>query len=102
MKHFFYRLNSPRPSFPADITPSEIALMRSHVAYWSSQMAEGRVLAFGPVDDPRGSYGIGIIQLQDDVDPQMLGDNDPAIEAHVGFSFEIHSMPRLVLPPQRT
>ena len=26
MKHFFFRLNTPRPSFPADITAAEIGV----------------------------------------------------------------------------
>jgi uncharacterized protein YciI len=100
MKHFFFRLNTPRPSFPADITAAEIALMQKHVDYWSTLMAQGKVVAFGPVADPRGSYGIGIVQLEDDVEPRTLGDDDPVIQADAGFTFEVHPMPRLLLPPQ--
>ncbi len=101
MKYFLYRLNSPRPSFPADMTSAEAALMQKHVGYWSNLMAQGKVLAFGPVADPRGSYGIGIIQLEENVEPRTLGDNDPVIQAGAGFTFEIHPMPRIMLPPQR-
>jgi uncharacterized protein len=98
MKHFLYRLNPPRPSFPADITAAEAAVMQKHIAYWSNLMAQGNVLAFGPVADPRGSYGIAIIQLEDGAESRTLAENDPAILAHAGFTFEVHSMPICSVP----
>jgi len=100
MNYFLYRLNPPRPTFPRDMTPAERDLMREHVAYWTRLMKEGRVIAFGPVADPKGSYGIGIIQLERGEDANALGANDPIILAHVGFGFEIHPMPQLVLSKQ--
>jgi uncharacterized protein len=98
MKHYLYRLNPPRPTFPADISAAEIELMQKHVSYWGQLMAQGKVAAFGPVADPNGSYGIAIIQLEDDVDPRTFGENDPVIAANAGFNFEVHSMPRIMLP----
>ena len=65
MTYFLYKLTPPRPTFPGDMTPAEGILMREHVGYWAGLMKQGRVLAFGPVADPKGSYGIGIIQLED-------------------------------------
>ena len=47
------------------------------------------VVAFGPVADPKDTYGIGIIQLEDGVHPKSLAANDPVIVAGTGFSFEI-------------
>lgn len=72
--------------------------MREHVAYWTGLMKRGHVVAFGPVADPRGSYGIGIIRLGEGEDASAFGANDPAILADVGFRFEVHPMPQLVLP----
>jgi uncharacterized protein YciI len=100
MKHFFFRLNTPRPSFPADIRAAEVALMQKHFDYWNRLMAQGKVLAFGPVADPRGSYGIGIVQLEDNIEPRALGDDDPVILADAGFTFEVYPMPRILLPPK--
>lgn len=98
MNYFFYRLNPPRSTFPADITPAERILMQEHVAYWSRLMGQGKVIAFGPVADPKGSYGIGIIQLEEDGDDvNALGENDPVILADIGFAFEAFPMPQLVL-----
>ena len=100
MKYFFFRLNPPRPSFPADITPAETVLMQKHVSYWSNLMVQGKVVAFGPVADPSGRYGIGIMQLDDDAEPRVLGDNDPVIQANAGFSIEVHPMPKIIISPR--
>ena len=100
MNYFLYKLNSPRPTFPRDMTSTERDLMHKHVAYWSRLMKEGRVIAFGPVADPKGAYGIGILQLEQGEDANALGANDPIILAHAGFGFEIHPMPQLVVSKQ--
>jgi putative oxidoreductase len=97
MHHFLYKLNAPRTTFPADITPLEADLMQRHAAYWQAQMQLGRLIAIGPVADPQGTYGIAILWLESDLLAKVLGENDPAILAQAGFSFEIHAMPRLVL-----
>jgi uncharacterized protein YciI len=97
MKYFFYKLNPPRPTFPADITPDEGKLMQAHSAYWSEQMTKGRVVAIGPVADPKGTYGVGLIRLKDDADPSFLVANDPAILAKAGFTTEVYPMPRLMV-----
>ena len=99
MTYFLYKLTPPRPTFPGDMTPAEGILMREHVGYWAGLMKQGRVLAFGPVADPKGSYGISIIQVEDGDEAHRLGAHDPVIVADVGFGFEVHPMPRLVVAP---
>lgn len=101
MNYFLYRLDTPRATFPADITPAERQLMQEHASYWRGLMNRGLVVAFGPVADPKGSYGIAIIQLQDGSNANDLGANDPVIKANAGFSFEVHPMPSVVLPEHR-
>ena len=98
MKHYFFRLISPRPSFPADMTPAEAALMREHGAYWSGLIAQGLAHAVGPVFDPKGPYGIAIASLDDAADPQAVGAADPVIKAGIGFRYEVLPMPSLLLP----
>ena len=98
MRYFFYRLNPPRPSFMMDITPAEAGLMQAHGLYWRGLMAKGMVLAFGPVADPKGTFGIAVVQLEDGTDARLLADNDPVIKSNSGFSFEIHPMPQLLYP----
>jgi uncharacterized protein len=98
MQHYLFRLDPPRPTFPVDMTPAEAALMEEHASYWGGQMGEGRVVAFGPVADPRGAYGIAILRLGDGADPNALALADPAVKANTGFTFEIHPMPQVVHP----
>lgn len=99
MRYFFCKLHGPRASFPADITPEELALMKAHSAYWSEQMGRGHVVVFGPVSDPAAVYGILVMQLPDELEPAALIENDPVIKAARGFRFEYHPM-RAVLPQQ--
>ena len=98
MKYFFCKLIPPRPTFVQDMTEAEAAIMRDHVAYWTGLMNQGKALAFGPVADPRGGYGIGIIAVENEVDIDALRLNDPTIKADRGFAFEALPMLRLMLP----
>jgi hypothetical protein len=54
MKLFLYRLISPRPTFPQDMTEEEEEeegrLMQEHVAYWRDLVAA--VIATVPTNDP--------------------------------------------------
>ena len=74
--------------------------MREHATYWRACMAEGKVVAFGPVADPAGTYGIGIIQVQDEVEARDFLANDPAIRAQLGLCYELHPMPQGVIHPR--
>lgn len=96
MKYYLYKLLPPRPTFPGDITPAEVQLMQEHSAYWRKQMAADQVIAFGPVADPRGAYGIAILHVENGADSKALADMDPVIVANRGFSYEIHPMPSVV------
>ncbi len=101
MKYFLYKLIPPRPTFLADVTQAEAKLMQEHSTYWRHLMSKGLVVVFGPVSDPKGTYGIVVIQLEDDADANALGTNDPTIKANVGFKFEVYSMSQVVLPASR-
>lgn len=96
MKYYLYKLLPPRPTFPGDITPAEASKMKEHSAYWRTQMELDRVIAFGPVADPSGGYGIAILQSGGDVSPDALADMDPVIVAKMGFRYELHPMPSLL------
>ena len=97
MKYFLYKLIPPRPTFAQDMTDAEAKLMQQHVAYWKSLMDRGLVIVFGPVADPRGVYGVAVLELEEEADAGALGGNDPTIKAKVGFDFEVYPMDRAVL-----
>jgi uncharacterized protein len=98
MKYWLYKLIPPRATFPADMTPDEGRLMQEHLVYWKGLMRQGMVLAIGPVGDPRGAYGIGLLRLDDGVAAEPLAAADPVVAANLGFRYEIHPMMNLILP----
>ncbi len=56
--HFVYKLIPPRPTFALDMSDAETKIMGEHAAYWQSLLDRGEVVAFGPVLDPAGSWGL--------------------------------------------
>lgn len=95
--YFLCRLLPPRPDFMTTMSADERNIMLAHVGYWSEKVASGNALAFGPVADPKGGYGIGIIRVYDPAEMEVLRAADPAMRANVGFSYEVLPMPRLVM-----
>jgi uncharacterized protein YndB with AHSA1/START domain len=86
------RLLPPRPSFAYDMTPEEAAVMQEHVAYWTGHLREGRAIIFGPVADPKGSWGLGVVRARNPEQLRTLEENDPAIRSGKGFRYEILPM----------
>jgi uncharacterized protein YciI len=100
MKTFFCKLQGPRPTFPRDMTQSEAQAMQRHVAYWRSSMEKGGVVAFGPVADPAGTYGMLILEAEDEASARAMLEHDPVIEDRLGFRFEMHPMPHGAVHPR--
>ena len=92
--YFFVRTNNPRPTFHMDMTPEERAVMTRHVEYWTEKAERGIAVVFGPVMDPRGVYGMGIYEVEDEAAMQRLLDGDPAKAL---LSYEIMPMPRAII-----
>jgi uncharacterized protein len=67
-----------RPDFATTMTGEERAIMLQHVAYWTELMNQGKVLAFGPVLDPKEIYGLGIISVDNEHEVKEFIANDPA------------------------
>ena len=94
--YFLCRLIPPRPGFIADMTPDEAEMMKQHGAYWRELLARGAAIVFGPVLDPKGPWGVGIVSVSDQEELGKLQANDPAIRARIGLSYEAFVMPQLV------
>jgi uncharacterized protein YndB with AHSA1/START domain len=95
-QYFLYRLLPPRTSFMQDLTADDRDLMRIHSVYWRGKLAEGKIIAFGPVADPAGGWGMGLLRVSDAAEVEGLTSNDPAILADKGFRFEVFPMPQAV------
>ena len=92
MPYFFFKLIAPRPTFAMDMSAEEKAMMAEHAAYWKARLDRGDVVVFGPVFDPNGPYGAGIVAAADEAAARAFADSDPAIKSNRGFVCEIYPM----------
>lgn len=96
MPHFLLRLIPPRASFLVDMTEEERVLLGEHAAFLSGEMAAGRVLAFGPVADPKGPYGFALVEAPSTASAELMTVADPVIRAARGFAYEISPILQLI------
>ncbi|MDI4234441.1 YciI family protein [Bradyrhizobium sp. Arg237L] len=92
MRYFVCKLVPPRPTFPQDMTLSEAEIMQAHTAYCGELLRAGNAIVFGPVADPAGVWGVGVLQLPDDAEPQTILANDPVMKADAGFTYQVMPM----------
>ncbi|NEK56527.1 hypothetical protein GCU56_01385 [Geodermatophilus sabuli] len=97
-QHYLYRLLPPRPEFPSDMTPEEAAVMQEHGDYWDGLLDRGVAVVFGPVAEPTGTWGLGVLEVDhaDEVDRIRAG--DPAVRSGVATA-EVHPMISAYLRP---
>jgi uncharacterized protein YndB with AHSA1/START domain len=95
--YYVCKLIPPRATFAQDFTAEEGALMRDHAAYWMRHMQEGRVIVFGPVADPKGGWGLGVVRVPDEAALRALEAGDPAIVSGRGFRYESLPMMKAVV-----
>ena len=91
-KRFLYKLIPPRPTFVQDMTEAERKAMEEHAIYWKGQIDRGIAIIFGLVLDPKGPWGVAIVEVADEADARVLGTNDPAVKA--GLMFDVYPMPK--------
>jgi uncharacterized protein YciI len=77
-KYYFVRLNPSRPDFAQTLTEEERTIMQAHALYWRGHMKEGKVVVFGPVFDPKGAFGLGIVGVESEEELMGIIDKDPA------------------------
>lgn len=66
--------------------------MREHAAYWQDLTDKGLAIAFGPVMNPKGPWGVGMVGVDSEADARFISGNDPFIKANTNFSVEILPM----------
>lgn len=78
---FLYRLLPPRPGFPQDMSPEEAEVMNRHLGYWQDLLDREVALAFGPVLDTDGTWGLGLLDIDDEQAARGVGEQDPAVQS---------------------
>jgi uncharacterized protein YciI len=79
MTTFVFRLIAPRPTFAVDMTDEEREIMGRHAAHWQPYLDAGQMVIFGPVLDDTGSWGLGVVEADDEDELRAFAANDPAV-----------------------
>lgn len=88
-KYFALKLLPNRPDFVQTMTDDEKMTMQQHVVYWKEFMDKGMVVVFGPVFDPKGVYGLGILAVDDEKQVNEFIEKDPAAKIN---TYEFYPM----------
>ncbi len=62
MTYDMYTVIPPRPTFAADMTETESAIISKHVAYRTDLLDKDVAVASGLVADPSGLYGMAVVE----------------------------------------
>ena len=81
---FVFRLIAPRPAFAFDMTDEERAIMDRHAAHWRPLIEAGRTVLFGPVLDDTGSWGLGVVEADDEDELRAFAAADPVVVTGTG------------------
>jgi uncharacterized protein len=79
MPTFVFRLKAPRPNFALDMTDEEREIMGRHAVYWRPYIEAGRMVVFGPVLDSTGSWGLGVVETDDEEEIHRFAAGDPVV-----------------------
>lgn len=79
MSTFVFRLVAARPTFALDMTDEERAVMERHAAHWQPFIETGQMVIFGPVLDGTGSWGLGVVEAENEDELRAFAAGDPAV-----------------------
>jgi uncharacterized protein YciI len=79
MPTFVLRLIAPRPNFAQTLTDSERAIMNSHAAHWRPYLERGEMVVFGPVLTNDDSYGLAVVETDDEQALRAFAAQDPVV-----------------------
>ena len=85
---FLFRLIPPRADFAQTMTVEEQQAMAEHMEYWQQLLQDGRVVVYGPVADPEGVWGLGVLRASDRAEVLEIGERDPSVVAGIN-TFEV-------------
>ena len=84
MSTFVLRLHAPRPTFALDMTDEEREIMGRHAAHWQPVIDSGQMVVFGPVLDGTGSWGLAVVEFDDEDELRAFADQDPVVTTRTG------------------
>jgi uncharacterized protein YciI len=91
MPTFVLRLKAPRPGFALTLTDSERAIMERHAAHWRPYLDRGDMVVFGPVLTDEDSYGLAVVETEDELGLREFAAQDPVVTTGTA-AFEVGRM----------
>jgi uncharacterized protein YciI len=61
------------------MSDEEREIMGRHAAHWQPYIASGQMVIFGPVLDGTGSWGLGVIEADDEEELRKFAARDPVV-----------------------
>jgi uncharacterized protein YciI len=72
-----------RPTFVEDGTKEENRIMGVHFAYLKKLMGEGKVLLAGPSINGAKTFGIIIVEVENEAEARAILEGDPSFQAGI-------------------
>ncbi|HEY7076083.1 MAG TPA: YciI family protein [Solirubrobacteraceae bacterium] len=91
MTTFVLRLKAPRPNFAQTMTDAEREIMGRHAAHWQPYLQAGRMVVFGPVLTDTDSFGLAVVEAEDEQELREFAAGDPVVTTGTA-SFEVGKM----------
>jgi uncharacterized protein len=91
MTTFVLRLKAPRPDFAQTMTDEEREIMGRHAAHWQPYLQAGRLVVFGPVMTDAGSFGLAVVEAEDEQELRNFAAADPVVTTGTA-QFEVGRM----------
>jgi uncharacterized protein YciI len=88
MATFVLRLIAPRPNYAQTLTDAEREIMNRHAAHWGPYLERGEMVVFGPVLTEDDSYGLAVVETDDEDALRAFVAQDPVVTtgtAHFEF-----------------
>jgi uncharacterized protein YciI len=76
---FVLRLLAPRRNFASTLTDSEREIMNRHAAHWRPYLARGDMVVFGPILSDESSYGLAVVETDDEQALREFAAQDPVV-----------------------
>src|SRR5437588_6937605 len=94
-----FTLKAPRPNFALDMTDGEREIMARHAAYWRRFIESGQMVVFGPVLEGTGSWGLGVVEAEDEEELRAFAAGDPVVTTGTA-QMEVGKMPAGFVRPR--
>lgn len=82
-KYFLYKLYPPRLTFHLDQSEEEKSVMNIHMQYWAELTRQRISVVYGPVFDPKGVFGMAVIEVENADEADNIAKHDPAVSSGV-------------------